>query len=289
MVDLVQPGRRVGTLLPEIRGETGLARVAVIAAGGHDTACAVGAVPAKGENWAYISSGTWSLVGVELASPILDQRALKHNFTNEGGINGKIRFLRNTMGLWLLQRCQKDWDAASENFEYRELMEMARQAPPFQCWLDPDDSTFLNPPNMLGAIVDFCQRSNQSPPADKPQFVRPVLESLALKYRQIVQTPKEIRGQNLDVIHVVGGGSKNELLNQFTADATGLPVIVGPVEATSLGNIISQSVAKGELADFDQGRELVARSFPTKTFLPMNTEKWTDLYDRIEPDLGQLG
>jgi rhamnulokinase len=282
MLEVVKPGTMVGQLLSEIGSETGLAGVEVIASGGHDTACAVGAVPAKSQNWAYISSGTWSLVGVELNSPILDERGLKHNFTNEGGINGKIRFLRNTMGLWLLQRCQKDWAAEGETFSYTELVEMARQAPPFRCWIDPDDPVFLNPPSMPAAIVDFCQRTNQRSPDNKPQLVRTVLESLALKYRHIIEMINRIYPHPVEVIHLVGGGTKNELLNQFAADATGLTVITGPVEATAIGNIISQAIAKGEIADFDAGRELVARSFPIQTYQPNDVEKWSNLYDRIK-------
>jgi sugar (pentulose or hexulose) kinase len=283
MLDVLSPGARVGKLLPAICAETGLTSVEVIAAGGHDTACAVGAVPAKGEDWAYISSGTWSLVGVELDEPILDERGRKNNFTNEGGINNRIRFLRNTMGLWLLQRCQQNWAEAGETFGYDELVEMAGHARPFHCWIDPDDTTFLNPSNMPAAIANFCKRTNQSPPADKSQFIRTVLESLALKYRYVIDLINEIRGKKLEVIHIVGGGSKNELLNQFTANATGLPVIAGPVEATAAGNVLSQAAARGEIPDFGVGRELVARSFPLKTYEPSNHKKWADFYQRTKP------
>lgn len=285
MLDVVQPGQKAGKLLPEIRKETGLGDVEVIASGGHDTACAVGAVPAKSENWAYISSGTWSLVGVELDSPVLDVLAFKRNFTNEGGINGKIRFLRNTMGLWLLQRCQKDWAAAGNKYDYSELVEMAKQSTPFHCWLDPDDPIFLNPQNMPDAIVDFCKRTNQTPPQHKAEFVRAVLESLALKYRHIIGMIEAICPNPVEVIHIVGGGTMNELLNQFTADATGLMVITGPVEATAAGNIISQAIANGEIAHFAEGREIVARSFPLKTYFPSDAEKWANKYEQIKTHL----
>jgi len=285
MLDVVLPGKIVGKLLPEVGKETGLSGVEVIASGGHDTACAVGAVPVKSEKWAYISSGTWSLVGVELPAPVLDARAFKSNFTNEGGINGNIRFLRNAMGLWLLQRCQKDWAAAGHKHDYGELVEMAKHSVPFQCWLDPDDPTFLNPPNMPDAIVDFCQRTNQSPPQNKAQFVRAVLEGLALKYRHIIEMINTVCPNPVEVVHIVGGGTKNELLNQLTADATGLTVIAGPVEATAAGNIISQAIATGEIANFAEGREWVARSFPMKTYLPVDTEKWANLYERIRSHL----
>ncbi len=283
MQPVIMPGTRLGKLLPPIAGATGLRTAEVIACGGHDTACAVAAIPAQAANWAYISSGTWSLVGVERDEPILDERGRNYNFTNEGGLNNKIRLLRNTMGLWLLQRCRKDWAAAGAAHEYAELIALAERAPAFHAIIDPDAPVFINPGNMPQAIADFCRQTQQAPPASKGACVRTILESLAFRYRCIIARINAVSAAPVEVIHLVGGGSQNELLNQFTANATGLPVIAGPVETTALGNVISQAISCGEIATFDEGRTLVRNSFPLKEYLPREVDRWSEVYEKIKP------
>ncbi|MDZ7269558.1 MAG: rhamnulokinase [candidate division KSB1 bacterium] len=289
MPPVIRPGTKLGKLLPAFAGATGLHQAEVIACGGHDTACAVAAIPAAVHNWAYISSGTWSLVGVERAQPLLDERGRRFNFTNEGGLNNRIRLLRNTMGLWLLQRCRKDWAAAGERHDYAELVALAARAPAFRSLIDPDAPVFINPDNMPQAIADFCRQTQQAPPEDKGGFVRTILESLAFRYRFIIERLNAVSAEPVAVIHLVGGGSQNELLNQFTADATGLPVLAGPVETTALGNVISQAIACGEIAHFDEGRTLVRNSFPLKEYWPRETERWSEVYHKIEPLLRSSG
>jgi rhamnulokinase len=278
MRDIVHPASRLGRLLPTISREVGLADIEVFTTGCHDTASAVGAVPATGRNWAYLSSGTWSLLGVELTEPIVNEKSLQNNFTNEGGIGNTIRFLRNTMGLWPLQCCRKTWAEQGETYSYSELSEMAKSAPPFKCIFDPDDPIFLNPPDMPAAIVTFCQNRSQPPPVSKAEFVRAIFESLALKYRHIIDMINAVRPESVAVLHIVGGGSQNELLNQFAANATGLPVVAGPVEATALGNVMVQAMATGELGTIDQGRKLIGQSFQLRHYEPANIEEWQDNY-----------
>jgi rhamnulokinase len=271
MAPLREPGTVVGRLRTDVAG---LPSVDVIAPAGHDTACAVVAVPAQGSKWAYLSSGTWSLLGLELDEPIISEDSLVHNFTNEGGAGGKIRFLRNTMGLWLLERCMDVWKGEDEGPTYDELTKRAVEATPFKCVIDPDDPLFLNPRDMTAAITEFCRRCRRPIPATRGEYVRSILESLALKYRFIVEKLSAIRGDSIEVLHVVGGGSQNALLNQWTANAVGLPVVAGPTEATAIGNILLQAIAKGELDGLDEARRLVVRSFPLKRYEPEDQEAW---------------
>jgi len=280
MAPVIQPGSVIAKILPEITEETGIQAVDVIAPACHDTASAVAAVPAQLSNWAYLSSGTWSLVGIEVKTPIINENSLKHNFTNEGGINQTIRFLRNTMGLWLLQKCSLSWRQNGEELTYAEITNMAKKATPFKCIVNPDDLTFLNPPDMPTAILDFCKKTNQPYPESKGEFARCIFESLALKYRYILELINSMRGETIEVLHIVGGGSQNELLNQFTANSTGLEVIAGPIEATALGNIIVQAIAKKELGSLQEGRGLVANSFTLKRYEPEKQELWNDIYQK---------
>lgn len=282
MAPVAPPGTSVGRLLPAISEETGIMPVDVIAPASHDTASAVAAVPARSSNWAYLSSGTWSLLGIEVDVPVITQDSLKNNFTNEGGVGGKIRFLRNTMGLWLLQRCLKSWQEQGDTLGYDELEGLAHEGREFKCIVDPDNQTFLNPPDMPAAIVGFCQSTGQPFPEKKGEFVRCILESLALKYRFLIEKLNAMNPEPVEVLHIVGGGSRNDLLNQFTANATGLPVIAGPVEATAVGNIIVQAIAKKILSGIEEGRRVVARSFPLKDFHPADQDKWNDVYDRTK-------
>ncbi len=272
MASIIQPGEIVGKILPQISQETGLQEVDVVAVGSHDTASAVVAVPAQGNRWAYVSSGTWSLIGIEHHEPIID-RTLQKVFTNEGGVGGTIRFLRNVMGLWLLQETRKSWQKQGPSLSYEELVTMASLVKEFRSIVDPDDALFMNPPNMPEAIKEYCKKTAQPVPKTNEEFVRCILESLAFKYASVLETIMNITQKKIEVLHIVGGGSQNDLLNQLTADTTGIPVVAGPVEATALGNIVVQAIVQGKIRSIQHGREIVARSFPLKTFRPHHSKK----------------
>jgi len=278
MAPLIESGTVIGSLVPELLRDTGLSPVDIIASGCHDTASAVAAVPAESSGWAYLSSGTWSLVGVEIDSPIINENSLKFNFTNEGGVNNSIRFLRNTMGLWLLQKCLDIWKEQGDSPSYNEVIEMASHAPSFRSIIDPDKGMFLNPPDMPAAISEFCRQTGQPVPEKKGEILRCIFESLALKYRFIIEKIDMMRAEPVKKLHIVGGGSQNSLLNQLSANATGLPVIAGPVEATALGNILVQAIAKKELSGIEEGRTLIKNSFPLINYEPEDREKWQEIY-----------
>jgi rhamnulokinase len=281
MAELVPPGSVVGTLRKEIEDETGLSIPKVIAPATHDTASAVAAVPAiHGKHWAYLSSGTWSLLGVELEYPLINAETLECNFTNEGGVEGTIRFLKNVTGMWLLEECRRQWGGES-SFPYESLLKEAEASKPFQSLIDPDDPGFSNPSDMLRAIRDFCKKTHQPAPESRGQYVRCIFESLALQYRQIIKDLNHLQKRNIEILHVVGGGSLNGRLNQFTADALGIPVLAGPVEATTLGNVIVQAIATGQLESIQAGRALIAKSFPVREFLPKETGPWDEAYERF--------
>jgi rhamnulokinase len=263
---------------------TGLARVKVVAPATHDTGSAVAAVPTAGTgrgNWAYISSGTWSLLGVELAAPNLSPQALAMNLTNEGGVDGSYRLLKNIMGLWILQCCRRAFEKSGGVAEYAELVHLAETAPPFRSLIDPDDLEFLNPPEMPSAIAKFCRETNQPAPCGEGEFTRCVLESLALKYATVVEVLEEITGQWMEAIHIVGGGSRNALLNQFTADACARKVVAGPVEATVLGNVLVQARAAGELRSLDDIRRITWSSSDVQEFQPRNGGSWKEVRARF--------
>jgi rhamnulokinase len=276
--EIVPPGTLLGPLLPSVARETGAGEVPVIAAAGHDTAAAVAAVPARGHDYAYISSGTWSLMGVEVDRPLITPQTLEYNFTNEGGVGGTIRLLKNIMGLWPVQECRREWAQAGEQFTWDDLTRMAAEAEPFACLVDPDDHRFLSPGDMPHKIQSYCAETGQPAPQDKGVIVRCVLESLALTYRRVLERLEEMLGRELSVIHIIGGGSQNRLLNQFTADATGKTVVAGPVEATSIGNVLVQALALGHIASLDEGREVVRRSFEMTTYKPQDTARWDEAY-----------
>jgi rhamnulokinase len=265
--DIVEPGTVLGPVAEEVAAATGLRHVPVVATASHDTAAAVAAVPAEGRNWAYISSGTWSLVGVEERSPVISAASLAANFTNEGGVGGTVRFLKNVSGLWLVQGCRKAWSAEGP-VTYEDLNRAAAEAPPFAALIDPDDPGFLNPPDMPEAIAAYCRRTGQRMPETRAALVRSLLESLALKYRQVIEELRLVLGHPIERIHVIGGGSQNEVLCQLTADATGLPVVAGPAEATAVGNILVQAMAVGRLSSPAAIREIIRRSFSLRTYLP---------------------
>jgi rhamnulokinase len=265
--EIVEPGTVLGEIAEEIAGATGLRHVPVVATASHDTAAAVAAVPAEGRNWAYISSGTWSLVGVEEEAPVISEGSLAANFTNEGGVGGTIRFLKNVSGLWLVQGCRRAWSAEGP-VTYDDLTRAAGEAPPFAALIDPDDPGFLNPPDMPEAIADYCRRTGQNPPASRGAVVRSLLESLALKYRQVIGQLGLVLGHPIERIHAIGGGSRNALLCQLTADATGLSVVAGPAEATAIGNILVQAMAMGRISSPAEIRAIIRDSFELRTYDP---------------------
>jgi rhamnulokinase len=279
---LVAPGTVLGELLPEVRERTGLPPgVPVIAVGTHDTASAVAAVPGLDERSAYISSGTWSLVGVETRAPILSERARALNFTNEGGVGGTIRLLKNVGGLWLLQECRRRWEREGATYTWPDLVTLAEQAPPLVSLVDPDAPDFLNPDDMPAALRAYCRRTGQPEPATPGAVVRCCLESLALKYRWALAALEDLMGHRLDPIRIVGGGSRNGLLCQLTADACGRRVVAGPVEATALGNILVQAIATGHLADITAGRKAVGASVDLAIFTPQATVDWDTAFARF--------
>lgn len=280
MPEIIQPGTEVGMLLPQIREEVGLNDVPVIAPACHDTGSAVAAVPAKGDDWLYISSGTWSLLGVETSQPIINEQSLKNNFTNEGGVCGTFRFLKNIMGLWLVQECRRTWESQGESYSYSEMVTMAEEAKPLVSIVEPNYEPFLSPGDMPERIRQFCADTGQPIPETKGAIIRCALESLALKYRWGVEKLEEILGKRLNKIHIVGGGCQNRLLSQLTADATQRVVIAGPVEATAIGNIIMQALAKGNIGSLDEARELVRRSFEVNVYEPKSNFGWDEAYER---------
>jgi len=278
---IVEPGSIVGILLPGIAQNSSLVGTPVIAPACHDTGSAVAAISAR-DGTAFLSSGTWSLVGTELDAPVITPEALRLNFTNEGGVNGTTRLLKNVMGLWMLQGCRQCWAAQGHSYDYGELMEMASAEPAFAQFVDPDDETFLRPADMSVAIADFCRKTHQPSPDRPGAYVRCIFESLALKYRLVLRSLEQLTQQRIEQIRVIGGGSKNRLLNQFTADATGKRVLAGPAEATALGNIAIQVLATGGAASLKEVRAIVDRSFPTEVFEPVDTDRWDRQAQRFE-------
>lgn len=262
---LVYPGEIIGTLRPEVQQITGLNNVPVIAVGGHDTASAVAAVPAGNENFAYLSSGTWSLMGIETKEPIISETSERLNFTNEGGVDGTIRVLKNICGMWLLERCRAEWN---DSLGYGELIEMAQTCEANISLINPDDPAFANPTSMIKAIEDFCRNSGQLVPKTKGEFVRCIFDSLANRYRTIIEMLESIAGKRVEILHVIGGGSRNKMLNQLTADAIGIPVVAGPAEATAMGNIMVQAVASGSASSISQMRKQLANSSELERYEP---------------------
>ncbi|MDB4766486.1 rhamnulokinase [bacterium] len=268
---VVKPGTNLGKLRDSVAQETNLRSTSVVAPATHDTASAVVAVPVEqsvGKNWAYISSGTWSLVGMEVDKPVISKAALEANVTNEGGANGTWRLLKNVMGLWIIQRLRLAFSQRGFERSYEELTEIARMAKPTDCFIDPDDAVFLNPLNMEEAILEYCKRTDQCIPSDEGEIVRCVLESLALRYRDVIREVQSLVEPNVDVIHVVGGGCKNKLLNQLISNATGCPVLAGPSEATILGNVMIQCQAAGAIESLSDIRDVVRNSVELKFFEP---------------------
>ncbi len=283
--EVVAPGTNLGKLRAEVAHATGLPRIDVVAPPTHDTGAAVAAVPTDKTgtaNWAYISSGTWSLIGVEVQQAILSDEALKQNVTNEGGIDGTYRLLKNVMGLWLVQQCRRSFERAGNNFDYAQLTQLATAAEAFRSIVQVNDPVFLSPDDMVVAIQDWCRAHQQPVPETEGQIIRCALESLALKYREVLEGIEKLTGETIEVIHIVGGGCKNALLNQFTADACGRTVIAGPTEATALGNVLIQARAAGEIGSLAEIRDVVKASSELETYEPRNAVQWDDAFRRYQ-------
>lgn len=282
--EVVAPGTKLGKLRSDVAERCRLPRLEVVAPATHDTGSAVAAVPTDHTgtaNWAYISSGTWSLMGLELPQPVLTPQALAYNVTNEGGIDGTYRLLKNIMGLWLVQECRRSFERQGKSLTYAELAHLAAEAQPFRSLVDADAAPFLAPADMPGAIKSWCQKRGQAAPETEGQFIRCALESLALKYRLVLSWLEELAGSRVEVIHIVGGGCQNELLNQFTANACGRPVVAGPIEATALGNVLVQARTSGALSTLAEMRSVVRASSALKHYEPRDQAAWNDAAGRL--------
>jgi rhamnulokinase len=280
--EIVEPATFLGKLLPGIARNLALGDTPVIAPAAHDTGSAVAAISAR-EGTAFLSSGTWSLLGTEVDQPVITPEALRLNFTNEGGVCGTTRLLKNVMGLWMLQCCRQVWGAqAAHSYEHSELMELAAGEQSFSCLVDPDHESFLRPGDMPSAIDQFCGRTHQPAPKSPAGYVRAILESLAFKYRLVLGSLEKLTGKRVEQIRVIGGGAKNRLLNQLTADATGRTVLAGPAEATALGNVAMQMLATGAASTLKEVRGIIERSYPAEVFEPLDTEKWNRQAERFE-------
>jgi rhamnulokinase len=283
---VVPPGTKLGPLTKAVAEDTHLSGVNVVLPGTHDTASAVMAVPAASKpgarpDWCYISSGTWSLMGVETPAPVVNDLCRELNFTNEGGVGGTTRLLKNIAGLWLVQECRRIWNQSGRNFGWHDLTLLAAQAPPLRSIINPDDAAFLAPADMSEAIRDYCRRTSQTVPDSEGAVIRCALESLALKYRQVLGWLEQLVGGRIETIHIVGGGTQNHQLCQMTADACNRQVIAGPVEATAIGNLMMQSVAAGDVSTIAEAREVIRRSFSVESYEPTNAAAWDAPYARF--------
>ena len=283
--EIIEPGTDLGPLLPSLADELGLAKTRVVAPGTHDTASAVLAVPASGggdrPDWCYISSGTWSLLGAEVAQPVINDACRNFNFTNEGGIGRTIRLLKNITGLWLWQECRRIWQREGKDYSWDQITQMASEAPPLESLIPPDDRAFMAPADMPAAIREYCKHTSQTVPESDGAVARCCIESLALRSRQVLEWLEQLVGGRLETIHVVGGGSLNKTLCQATADACGREVVAGPVEATALGNLLCQAIAAGDVADVAQAREVVRNSTSVDHYTPQTSDAWEEAFARF--------
>ena len=277
--EMVNPATVIGTITEEVQKMTGLGAVPVIAVAGHDTGSAVAAVPAANEKFAYLSSGTWSLMGIETQDAIINARSFDLNFTNEGGIEGTTRFLKNICGMWIYERCRKEWKDA-EGLGHAELQSAAMECEPFRSLINPDDPIFANPASMVDAITTYCEKTNQPIPQGYAQTCRCIFDSLALRYRQVFAWLKEFADFDINVLHIIGGGSKNEYLDQFTANSCGVTVLAGPQEGTAIGNIMLQAKAAGMVGDIWEMRRIIADSLELKRYEPQDKEIWDAAYEK---------
>ena len=277
---MVSPGTQIGVLTDEVQRMTGLGAIPVIAVAGHDTGSAVAAVPAKDERFAYLSSGTWSLMGIETQDAVINERSYELNFTNEGGIEGTTRFLKNICGMWLYERCRKEWPDEVRRLPHPELQGSAMQVEAFRSIINPDDAMFANPSSMIEAIQTYCRQTGQPVPETPAEICRCIFDSLALRYRQVFGWLKEFASFPLNVLHIIGGGSLNKYLNQFTANALGVDVLAGPQEGTAIGNIMLQAKAAGEVKDIWEMRQIIANSLDLKHYAPEDKEAWDKGYEK---------
>ena len=278
---MVQPGTQIGLLTEEVQKMTGLGAVPVIAVAGHDTGSAVAAVPARDEQFAYLSSGTWSLMGIETKEAVINERSYELNFTNEGGIEGTTRFLKNICGMWLYERCRKEWPEEVRQLSHPELQGSAMKVEAFRSIINPDDKAFANPPSMIEAIQQYCRETGQTVPETPAEICRCIFDSLALRYRQVFLWLKEFATFDLNVLHIIGGGSLNKFLNQFTADALGVEVLAGPQECTAIGNIMLQAKASGDVADIWAMRAIIANSVEMVPYHPTGDKAaWNQAYEK---------
>jgi sugar (pentulose or hexulose) kinase len=278
--EVTRPCSVLGMLRPAVAEEARSRALPVVAVGSHDTASAVAAVPAEGKDFIYISSGTWSLMGVENSEALINEESMAYDFTNEGGVNHTVRFLKNVMGMLLLQECRREWARAGQSYTYDEITALAEQAAPLRSLLLPSDPRFFPPGPMVGRIQAFCQETGQPVPHTHAEVARCILESLAMEYRWLKESLEYLNGRMLPVIHIIGGGSRNRLLNQFTAEATGCRVVAGPVEATAVGNVLAQMAALGHISSLAEGRALVRASFDVSSYEAKNRAPWEGAYQR---------
>lgn len=278
--EIAMPGTIVGQLQESVCNELGIPSIPVIAVAEHDTGSAVAAVPAVDRDFAYLSCGTWSLLGTEVDAPVRSEQALAMNFTNEGGVGGTYRLLKNIMGLWIVQECRRAWEKAGQSFKFEDLVMEAYEAAPFQCLIDPDDPVFMPPGDMPMRVQDYCRATGQPVPESPGAIIRCVLESLALKYKYVLACTEQLSGKSFSGLHMVGGGINNKLLCQFTANAIGRPVWAGPVEGSAIGNLLVQYMALGAIQDIWEARSIVRDSFPLDVYEPQDAEAWSLAYTK---------
>jgi rhamnulokinase len=275
---VVMPGQMIGHLTDSLAKECGLNGVPVIAVAGHDTGSAVVSVPAENKNFAYLSSGTWSLMGIEVDDPIINDDSFNLNFTNEGGVDGTVRFLKNITGMWLLEQCRKEWEAEGKTYTYPEIVALSGSVEGLRSFVDPDDASFANPESMTKAIVAFCEKTGQRVPRSDADFIRCIFDSLAMKYKYVLSCLQKVAPFPIEKLHVIGGGSNNKLLNQMTANAIGMPVVAGPGEATAIGNIMMQAKGAGLVSSLQEIRNVIRCSVSPEVFNPQDSERWNEKY-----------
>ncbi len=279
--EVLQPGSKAGHLQPSVCEELGIPSLPVYAVAEHDTGSAVAAVPAAERSFAYLSCGTWSLMGTEVREPVMGDLARQLNFTNEGGVEGTYRLLKNIMGLWILQESRREWEKAGKSYSFTELVQMAGAAAPFRAFIDPDDAMFLAPGDMPARIAQYCRQTGQPAPETDGEFVRCILESLALKYRYVFEMTQRLSGQTFSGLHMVGGGIQNTLLCRWSANAIGKPVWAGPSEGSAIGNLAVQWIAQGAFKDIWEARQAIRNSFPVAEYMPEEQDRWGHAYDRF--------
>ena len=282
MPQITLPGEIIGALTGSVQKECRTGAIPVVAVAGHDTGSAVAAVPAENENFAYLSSGTWSLMGIEVREPVITGESFAYNFTNEGGVEGTTRFLKNITGMWLLEQCRKEWEKDGKSYTYPEIVNLSETAGPFRFMIDPDEACFANPESMTRAIAEYCAGTNQGTPQTDAEFIRCIFDSLALKYNQVFRVLQQLAPFPIEKLHVIGGGSQNNLLNQAIANAIGLPVVAGPVEATATGNVMMQAKGVGAVNSLSEIRAIVRRSVEPRLFVPQDTALWNAAFEKYQ-------